>query len=82
MKSIICNTMNSTNWTALIRSMSLGIRTLQHQQKPLREPPPMKNSKPFKPGQWILLLIFWLYVAIPLIWGVWSTLRKSMILFN
>ncbi|MGD7036468.1 MFS transporter small subunit [Methylotuvimicrobium buryatense] len=42
----------------------------------------MKNSKPFKPGQWVLLLVYWLYVAIPLAWGIWSTLRKAMVLFN
>lgn len=29
-----------------------------------------------------LLLLFWLYVLLPLSWGVWSTLRKAMALFN
>jgi len=28
------------------------------------------------------LLVFWLYVSIPLAWGVWSTIKKAMALFN
>ncbi|MGR8979826.1 MAG: MFS transporter small subunit [Gammaproteobacteria bacterium] len=35
-----------------------------------------------KPTPLILLLLFWLYVAIPLAWGVWSTLQKAFALFN
>ena len=42
----------------------------------------MNNSKPFKPLDMIVLLLFWLYVAIPLAWGVWSTLQKALALFN
>lgn len=30
----------------------------------------------------ILLIIFWLYVAIPLLWGVASTIKKAMALFG
>lgn len=30
----------------------------------------------------LLTAMFWLYVGIPLAWGVWSTLRKAMALFN
>jgi hypothetical protein len=29
----------------------------------------------------VLLIIFWLYVAIPLLWGVASTIKKAMALF-
>lgn len=29
----------------------------------------------------IWLVLFWLYVAIPLIWGVTQTLKKAMALF-
>lgn len=28
------------------------------------------------------VLLFWLYVAVPLIWGVTQTLKKAMALFN
>jgi hypothetical protein len=30
----------------------------------------------------LLLILFWLYVAVPLIWGVASTLKKAMALFS
>lgn len=30
----------------------------------------------------LLLLLFWLYVSVPLGWGVWSTIEKAMALFN
>jgi hypothetical protein len=30
----------------------------------------------------LLLLLFWLYVAVPLGWGIWSTLKKALALFN
>lgn len=30
----------------------------------------------------VLTAAFWLYVSIPLAWGVWSTLQKAMALFN
>ena len=29
-----------------------------------------------------LLVLFWLYVSIPLAWGTWSTLQKALALFN
>jgi hypothetical protein len=28
------------------------------------------------------MLLFWLYVSLPLAWGVWSTLQKAMALFH
>lgn len=30
----------------------------------------------------LTLFIFWAYVGMPLIWGVWSTLKKAMSLFH
>ena len=30
----------------------------------------------------LLLILFWLYVTIPLLWGVASTLKKAMALFG
>jgi len=29
-----------------------------------------------------LIIVFWLYVAIPLFWGVVSTIKKAMALFG
>jgi hypothetical protein len=42
----------------------------------------MSNSKPFKPYNLCLLVLFWLYVMLPLAWGVGSTLQKALALFN
>ncbi|MGZ8214847.1 MAG: MFS transporter small subunit [Methylosarcina sp.] len=42
----------------------------------------MKSAKRNKCTHPILLLLFWLYVALPLGWGVWSTLKKALVLFN
>ncbi len=36
------------------------------------------NDKKFNP--WLVL--FWLYVTVPLAWGIWSTLRKALALFD
>ncbi len=33
-------------------------------------------------GRWILVLLFWAIVAIPLGWGVWTTITKAMPLFR
>ncbi|WP_292563380.1 hypothetical protein [Methylomonas sp.] len=41
----------------------------------------MKNDKQ-KPGSRVWLVLFWLYVALPLLWGVASTLKKALALFN
>ncbi|HEX8978197.1 MAG TPA: oxalate:formate antiporter [Parasulfuritortus sp.] len=30
----------------------------------------------------VALIVFWLYVGIPLVWGVMSTLEKAMALFR
>jgi hypothetical protein len=37
------------------------------------------DAKPTNP---VLMVIFWLYVGIPLAWGIWSTLQKAMALFR
>ncbi|WP_305908760.1 hypothetical protein Q9L42_009095 [Methylomarinum sp. Ch1-1] len=36
------------------------------------------NGKKLNP--WLIL--FWLYVTVPLVWGIWSTLQKALALFN
>ncbi|WP_288056430.1 hypothetical protein [Methylobacter sp.] len=42
----------------------------------------MNSSKSFKPLDFLFLLLFWLYVTVPLAWGIWSTLRKALALFD
>ncbi|WP_456299070.1 MFS transporter small subunit [Methyloprofundus sedimenti] len=41
----------------------------------------MHNSKSSSRNN-VLLLLFWLYVSLPLAWGIWSTLQKAFALFN
>jgi hypothetical protein len=33
-------------------------------------------------GEWVLLIFSWLWVGIPLAWGVWETARSSLALFQ
>jgi len=42
----------------------------------------MNSSKPANPFGFLLLLLFWLYVTIPLAWGIWSTIQKALALFH
>ena len=42
----------------------------------------MKTPDSAKPTSPLLLLLFWLYVAAPLAWGVWSTVKKALALFQ
>ncbi|MGZ4959431.1 MAG: MFS transporter small subunit [Methylomonas sp.] len=42
----------------------------------------MNNSESNRSTSPMLLLLFWLYVSIPLAWGVWSTVRKALALFS
>jgi hypothetical protein len=42
----------------------------------------MKQATETKRTNPALILVFWLYVVIPLAWGVWSTLQKAAALFQ
>ena len=42
----------------------------------------MKHTAPPKSTPLALVILFWLFVATPLTWGIWSTLKKAMALFN
>jgi hypothetical protein len=35
-----------------------------------------------KPGQWPLVIVAWILVGVPLLWGVLTTLRKAALLFR
>jgi hypothetical protein len=34
------------------------------------------------PGSWVLVAVSWALVAVPLLWGIWTTLAKSTVLFR
>ncbi|WP_020565038.1 MFS transporter small subunit [Methylosarcina fibrata] len=42
----------------------------------------MKSNRSAQRTHSVWLMLFWLYVAVPLGWGVWSTLKKALALFN
>jgi hypothetical protein len=33
-------------------------------------------------GSWVLVGIAWLLVSVPLLWGIWTTLAKAVVLFR
>jgi hypothetical protein len=33
-------------------------------------------------GQWGMVVFAWVVVTVPLLWGVWNTLRKAAALFQ
>jgi hypothetical protein len=35
-----------------------------------------------KASEWALVLLAWLPVAIPLVWGIWQTVKKAAVLFR
>jgi len=39
------------------------------------------EAKPVS-GSWVLVALAWLAVGVPLLWGIWTTLRKAMVLFR
>ena len=42
----------------------------------------MQNSASADLKAILILLAFWLYVGMPLAWGIWSTVKKAAALFN
>lgn len=42
----------------------------------------MTELKPRSISRILIAAVFWLYVLIPLSWGVWSTLQKALVLFG
>jgi hypothetical protein len=34
------------------------------------------------PGSWVLVAVAWLLVSVPLLWGIWTTLKKAAVLFR
>ena len=33
-------------------------------------------------GSWLLVGVAWLLVSVPLLWGIWTTLAKAVVLFR
>ncbi len=44
----------------------------------------MSDSDPLapSPGSWVLVAVSWALVGVPLLWGIWTTLAKSAVLFR
>jgi len=41
-----------------------------------------RKDDPRPAGSWVLVVIAWALVSVPLLWGVWTTLKKSLVLFR
>jgi hypothetical protein len=33
-------------------------------------------------GSWVLVGLAWVAVGVPLLWGIWTTLKKAIVLFR
>lgn len=33
-------------------------------------------------GSWVLVGLAWVAVGVPLLWGIWTTLEKAVVLFR
>lgn len=44
----------------------------------------MANDEVGRPsaGSWPLVILAWLPVTIPLLWGIWQTVKKAAVLFR
>jgi hypothetical protein len=40
------------------------------------------NAPQLKPKDWVLVILAWLPVTIPLLWGIWQTVKKAAVLFR
>lgn len=40
------------------------------------------NAPKSKASEWALLVLAWLPVTIPLLWGIWQTVKKAAVLFR
>jgi hypothetical protein len=34
------------------------------------------------PSSWVLVILAWSLVSIPLLWGIWQTVKKAAVLFR
>ena len=34
------------------------------------------------PGSWVLVAVAWILVGVPLLWGVYMTVKKAVVLFK
>ena len=44
-------------------------------------PPDDASVEPAE-GSWVLVALAWLPVGVPLLWGIWTTLKKAVVLFR
>lgn len=48
-------------------------------KEPAAEKAPPEKTRS---SEWIVVVLAWALVAIPLLWGVWSTMKKASLLFR
>lgn len=43
-----------------------------------------KNDRSEKPAgsSWVIVVLAWLPVTLPLLWGIWQTVKKAAVLFR
>jgi hypothetical protein len=41
-----------------------------------------KESEGPAEASWVLVVLAWLPVTVPLLWGIWQTVKKASILFR
>lgn len=43
----------------------------------------VNNDGPGEPGgSWAIVVLAWLPVTLPLLWGIWQTIKKAAVLFR
>jgi len=44
--------------------------------------PNAESAPQSRAGEWVLIVLAWLPVTIPLLWGIWQTVKKAAVLFK
>jgi hypothetical protein len=42
----------------------------------------VETSGKTSPSSWVLVVLAWSLVSIPLFWGIWQTVKKAAVLFR
>jgi hypothetical protein len=51
--------------------------------RPGSPPVPNADAAPqSRLSEWLLVALAWLAVAVPLLWGIWQTVKKAAVLFK
>jgi hypothetical protein len=44
--------------------------------------PKVEAATTTKSTEWVLVVLAWLPVTLPLLWGIWQTVKKAAVLFR